>query len=83
MYRVCRDPLLPVQARLWPPDVLFWEFVFRPKNFQFFFGNHANTNIKMWPNLPADSRKKDLNNPNFRSVRSAKMQSLLLDLINA
>jgi hypothetical protein len=31
MYRVCRDPLLHVQARLWPPDVLFWEFFFAPK----------------------------------------------------
>jgi hypothetical protein len=30
MYRVCRDPLLPVQARLWPPDVLFWEFFAAP-----------------------------------------------------
>jgi hypothetical protein len=47
MYRVCRDPLLHVQARLWPPDVLFWETIFRPKNFQKKSGNHANTNIKM------------------------------------
>jgi folylpolyglutamate synthase/dihydropteroate synthase len=26
MHRVCRDPQLPVQARLWPPDVLFGGF---------------------------------------------------------
>jgi hypothetical protein len=31
MYRVCRDLLLHVQPRLWPPDVLFWDFRFRPK----------------------------------------------------
>jgi hypothetical protein len=49
MHRVCRDPLLPVQARLWPPDVLFWEFFF-PQKFPKKIGNHANTNIKMvWP----------------------------------
>jgi hypothetical protein len=31
MHRVCRDPLLPFQACLWPPDVLLWEIFQIPK----------------------------------------------------
>jgi hypothetical protein len=50
MYRVCKDPLLPVQARLWPADVLLEGVFFVPQISQKEFGNHANTNIKMvWP----------------------------------
>jgi hypothetical protein len=38
MLRVYRDPLLPVQARLWPPDVLLWGFFQIPRISQIFLG---------------------------------------------
>jgi hypothetical protein len=34
MHRFYRDPLLPVQACLWPPDVLFGGFRPPPPNFK-------------------------------------------------
>jgi hypothetical protein len=45
MHRVYRDPLLPVQARLWSPDVIFEESSPLPQIFQKDFGNHAITNM--------------------------------------